>query len=157
MQLTSENVHNYKESLIALFLEHDYNYDEVIDFAYENYIYVNNNVVIAYALIKKSDVIYDIKNKYINKKKYNYNNKKFCNDFSIASIECLYNLVRLRDSKYVGYGMLFIKDILAFKKVINLATTEDKLYKYYCAMGFKSTNYFDMDIYGTYRKVLCLI
>jgi tRNA G26 N,N-dimethylase Trm1 len=147
--LTRENISKY-ESRMQPLIQYDINFYD------ENYIYVKNNVVIAYALIKQSEVIYDKKNKYINKKKYEIKDtKKFCNDFNNVPLECLYNLNRLQDKQYIGAGIAFIKEILAIKKIIYLATVEDKLYKYYKKAGFKETNYFDMDINGIYRKVLC--
>lgn len=158
VKLSEDDIITYEASLKELLNEHNYDYGE-IKFSYENYCLIDEaGIIIAYALIKESCVIRDKKDKFINKKKYviNPNQRKFINDFDKVKIECLYNLIRLKDIKYKGSGLVLIKEILKLKHTIYLATVENKLYKYYKNAGFKETSYFDFDINGIFQKVLMI-
>lgn len=152
IEITPDNIYTYEAGIKQL--RPDYIYYSNADIT--EYIYIYDNVTVAYALLKTSSLIYDIKDKYINKtnlrciKIY----KKFINDFRRDDITCLYNLIRLPDIKYAGAGISLINAILSIKKKIYLATIEKKLYSYYIKNGFKPTNYFDIDISGIFRKVL---
>jgi|LakMenE18May11ns_1017448.scaffolds.fasta_scaffold8992814_1 hypothetical protein len=156
VRITEDNISLYDAQLCTLFKEHGHEYH--INWRNENYIYVINDVVVAFAFIANAIVIQDKKYKYINKKKYEIKTKnytKFCNDFVSTPLDCLYNLIRLPNEGYKGCGIAFIAQILAIKKVIHLATTEPRLYQYYKNAGFKETDFFDMDTNNIYRKVLC--
>ena len=148
IQLTSLNAHIYEDSLTKL--------EHIFSPEYETYAFVEDSNIIAYAILKTTSVIYDLKDKYINKTfiKNIKICKKAANNFRKADICCLYNLCRLPGIKYVGLGIALVNKILNIKKQIYLATTVNKLYKYYLLNGFKPTNYFDIDCEGIWRKVL---
>jgi hypothetical protein len=162
--LSEDNYLGYSSQISALLTEHGHNPSSDINLNRKTYIYIENNVILAYCVFNETKALHDKKCKYIRNKFLDFKKKgikglKFANDFGIKPIVCLYNLIRKKGSEYVGSGIRFIKLLLKediCKNGIYLACINDRLYKYYISNGFKPTDYFDLDTEGIPRKILLL-
>lgn len=124
------------------------------------YIGLIDNHIICYCIIINKKCLFDKKSKYFNKKRIDIvkiSDNKLKNTFDLIDLNCMYNLIRNKDEKYKGQGIIFVKNIYKlFQYNLYLATTENKLYHYYLSCGFKPTQFYDKDTNNIFQQILHL-